>query len=71
DKVNELGRLVCALPIANYTTLRTLIAHLIRIVEKSDINKMTLRNIGIVFVPTLAIPAGVFSLMILEFEHIF
>lgn len=66
-----MGRLVCALPLANYTLLRTLTAHLIRIVEKSDINKMTLRNIGIVFVPTLAVPAGVFSLMVVEFEYVF
>ncbi|KAI0225191.1 Rho GTPase activating protein [Massospora cicadina] len=57
-RVNELGRLVCALPLPNYTLLRTLTAHLIRIIERSDVNKMTLRNIGIVFVPTLAVPAG-------------
>ncbi|KAJ9053039.1 Rho GTPase activating protein [Entomophthora muscae] len=70
-RVNELGRLVCTLPLANYTLLRTLIAHLIRIVERSDVNRMTLRNIGIVFVPTLAVPAGVFNLMIAEFEFVF
>lgn len=70
-RVNELGRLVCALPLANYTLLRTLIAHLIRIVERCDVNRMTLRNIGIVFVPTLAVPAGVFNLMIAEFEFVF
>jgi hypothetical protein len=71
DKVNELGRLVCILPLCNYTLLRTLIAHLIRIIEKHEINKMTLRNIGIVFAPTLAVPAGIFSLMMAEFEYVF
>ncbi|KXN65767.1 RhoGAP-domain-containing protein [Conidiobolus coronatus NRRL 28638] len=71
DKVNELGRLVCILPLCNYTLLRTLIAHLIRIIEKHELNKMTLRNIGIVFAPTLAVPAGIFSLMMAEFEYVF
>ncbi|CAG8438031.1 9851_t:CDS:2 [Funneliformis caledonium] len=71
DRINELGRLVCALPLSNYTLLRTLTGHLIRIVQNSDINKMTVRNIGIVFSPTLGIPAGVFSLFMAEFDYIF
>ncbi|CAG8535523.1 11714_t:CDS:2 [Racocetra fulgida] len=57
DRINELGRLVSSLPLANYTLLRALTGHLIRIVQNSDINKMTVRNIGIVFSPTLGIPA--------------
>jgi RalA-binding protein 1 len=32
---------------------------------------MTVRNIGIVFSPTLGIPASVFSLFMAEFEYIF
>ena len=32
---------------------------------------MTMRNVGIVFSPTLAIPAGVFSLMLGEFNRVF
>ncbi|CAG8541157.1 11675_t:CDS:2 [Ambispora leptoticha] len=71
DRINELGRLVSALPLSNYTLLRTLTGHLIRVVQNSDINKMTVRNIGIVFSPTLGIPAGVFSLFMAEFEYIF
>ncbi|CAG8591466.1 6547_t:CDS:2 [Ambispora gerdemannii] len=71
DRVNELGRLVSSLPLANYTLLRTLTGHLIRVVQNSDINKMTVRNIGIVYSPTLGIPAGVFSLFMAEFEYIF
>ncbi|CAI2179988.1 13156_t:CDS:2, partial [Funneliformis geosporum] len=71
DRINELGRLVSALPLSNYTLLRTLTGHLIRIVQNSDINKMTVRNIGIVFSPTLGIPAGVFSLFMAEFDYIF
>lgn len=32
---------------------------------------MTMRNVGIVFSPTLGIPAGVFSLMLGEFKRVF
>ncbi|KAJ2727194.1 Rho GTPase activating protein [Coemansia sp. Benny D115] len=71
DRVHELGRLVSEMPLANYTLLRALTAHLIRIVQKAEINKMTLRNIGIVFSPSLGIPVNVFSLLMVEFEYIF
>ncbi|KAJ2395811.1 Rho GTPase activating protein, partial [Coemansia sp. RSA 2559] len=71
DRVHELGRLVSELPIANYTLLRALTAHLIRIVQKASTNRMTLRNIGIVFSPSLGIPVSVFSLLMVEFEYIF
>ncbi|CAM0141385.1 unnamed protein product [Umbelopsis sp. WA50703] len=71
DRVNELGRLVSMLPLANYTLLRALTAHLIRVVQNSDVNKMTMRNVGIVFSPTLGIPAGIFNLFLSEFDYIF
>jgi len=48
-----------------------LTAHLILIVQNSNVNKMTMRNVGIVFSPTLGIPAGVFSLMLGEFNRVF
>ncbi|KAG2198595.1 hypothetical protein INT47_001042, partial [Mucor saturninus] len=70
-RIKKLGHLVSMLPIANYSLLRTLIAHLIHIVHYSDHNKMTLRNIGIVFAPTLSIPSGIFTLFMSEFEYIF
>ncbi|KAJ2758842.1 Rho GTPase activating protein, partial [Coemansia nantahalensis] len=63
--------LVSDLPLANYTLLRALTAHLIRIVQKASTNRMTLRNIGIVFSPSLGIPVGIFSLLMVEFEYIF
>jgi RalA-binding protein 1 len=44
---------------------------LILIVQNAGINKMTMRNVGIVFSPTLGIPAGVFSLMLGEFNRVF
>ncbi|KAF9434548.1 hypothetical protein BGZ76_007826, partial [Entomortierella beljakovae] len=71
DRVNELARLTSILPEANYTLLRALTAHLIEIVENADTNKMTVRNVGIVFSPTLGIPAGVFALLMSDFDHIF
>lgn len=70
-RIKRLGQLVSILPIANYSLLRTLVAHLIHIVHNSEHNKMTLRNISIVFAPTLSIPAGVFTLLMSEFEYIF
>lgn len=66
-----MSRLISALPIANYSLLRALTAHLILIVQNANINKMTMRNVGIVFSPTLGIPAGVFSLMLGEFKRVF
>jgi RalA-binding protein 1 len=71
DRVNELGRLVSELPLANYTLLRLLTSHLIRVVKHSDINLMTVRNIAIVFSPTLGIPATIFNLFLSEFDYIF
>ncbi|KAG0173293.1 hypothetical protein DFQ29_008023 [Apophysomyces sp. BC1021] len=71
ERVNELGRLVSMLPLANYTLLRTLSSHLIRIVQNAEVNKMNMRNVGIVFSATLGIPAGIFSLFLTEFDYVF
>lgn len=70
-RVTELSRLVSELPPANYTLLRAFTAHLILIVKNSSANKMTLRNIGIVFSPTLGIPAGIFYELVSRFGAIF
>lgn len=71
ERIRELSFLIASLPIANYSLLRALTAHLILIVQNSAYNKMTMRNVGIVFSPTLGIPAGVFSLMLGEFNRVF
>lgn len=71
ERIKELSYLIAALPIANYSLLRALTAHLILIVQNAHLNKMTMRNVGIVFSPTLGIPAGVFSLMLGEFNRVF
>ncbi|XP_068604680.1 rho GTPase-activating protein 29-like [Brachionichthys hirsutus] len=44
------------LPTANYRTLRFLIAHLNRVTEQAEENKMTASNLGIIFGPTLMKP---------------
>jgi RalA-binding protein 1 len=44
---------------------------LINIINHSDVNKMTVRNVGIVFSPTLNIPAPVFALFLQQFDSIF
>ncbi|KAG8829855.1 hypothetical protein FRC17_005891 [Serendipita sp. 399] len=71
ERVDELTHLVSQLPVANYCLLRAMSAHLILIVQNSAINKMTMRNVGIVFSPTLGIPAGILSLMLGEFDRVF
>uniref|UniRef100_A0A0B8RXH3 Rho GTPase-activating protein 29 n=1 Tax=Philothamnus irregularis TaxID=1899461 RepID=A0A0B8RXH3_9SAUR len=52
-KIKDLLRL---LPTANYNTLKFLLAHLCRVSEQSDENKMSARNLGIIFGPTLIRP---------------
>ncbi|KAI9464570.1 hypothetical protein BJY52DRAFT_1249989 [Lactarius psammicola] len=71
ERITELSHLIAILPVANYSLLRALTAHLISIVQNANVNKMTMRNVGIVFSPTLGIPAGVFSLMLAEFNRVF
>ncbi|KAI9814102.1 MAG: hypothetical protein M1832_005990 [Thelocarpon impressellum] len=71
DKIKALNVLVHKLPRPNHSLLRALSAFLITIVNNSDQNKMTTRNVGIVFSPTLNIPAPVLSMFINEFQDIF
>ncbi|PVU96065.1 hypothetical protein BB559_002510 [Furculomyces boomerangus] len=71
DQIKTAGHLVLALPIANYTLLRALLGHLIRVIKHHKTNRMTLRNIGIVFSPTLGIPISTFCFMIIKYQFIF
>lgn len=63
--------LVHKLPKPNMALLRILVQFLIMVVENSEVNKMNMRNVGIVFVPTLNIPAPVFSMFMTDFSGIF
>jgi RalA-binding protein 1 len=71
EKIAALNKLVHSLPEANFALLKALSGHLLRIVDNSDVNKMTIRNVGIVFSPTLNIPAQVFSMFLHEYRYIF
>ncbi|KAI8364660.1 uncharacterized protein BYT42DRAFT_649328 [Radiomyces spectabilis] len=71
ERIQELQRLMSCLPLPNYTLLRSLAAHLIQVVHHSEVNKMTMRNISIIFAPTLGIPLIIFHLFMNHFEHIF
>ena len=71
EKISALNNLVYRLPTANFELLRYLSAFLITIINQSDLNKMNVRNVGIVFSPTLNIPAPVFALFLQKYEWIF
>lgn len=71
EKIAALAELVPRLPQANATLLKYLIAFLIKVINHADRNKMTVRNVGIVFSPTLTIPAPVFALFLQNYEAIF
>ncbi|KAL8812059.1 MAG: hypothetical protein Q9223_001286 [Gallowayella weberi] len=70
-KIAAYNMLVHQLPAANWTLIRSLSAFLIGIVNNSAVNKMSVRNVGIVFSPTLHIPAPVFAMFLTEFDAIF
>ncbi|KAI0394780.1 hypothetical protein F5Y17DRAFT_234738 [Xylariaceae sp. FL0594] len=71
EKISALAELAQRLPLANETLLKYLTAFLIKIINNADINKMTVRNVGIVFSPTLNIPAPVFALLLQNYQGIF
>lgn len=71
EKIRALAELSTRLPLANATLLKYLISFLIKIINNADMNKMTVRNVGIVFSPTLNIPAPVFAMFLQNYEAIF
>ncbi|XP_071606863.1 rho GTPase-activating protein 29 isoform X1 [Heliangelus exortis] len=52
----KIKDLLKQLPVPNYNTLQYLIAHLHRVTEQCDENKMSASNLGIIFGPTLIRP---------------
>ncbi|XP_036955609.1 rho GTPase-activating protein 15 isoform X2 [Acanthopagrus latus] len=85
DKVDRLKCLVLNMPPPNHDTLQFMCRHLRRVLERSDYNRMTTQNIGIVFGPTLMRPERdngnmavnmvyqnqAVELILSEFDHIF
>ncbi|NXG65993.1 GMIP protein, partial [Hemiprocne comata] len=58
DPIQSMKDLLSKLPGSNYNTLRHLIAHLYRVAEKYEENKMSPNNLGIIFGPTLIRPGS-------------
>ncbi|NXT01422.1 RHG15 protein, partial [Jacana jacana] len=85
ERVERVAELVQGLPPPNYATLRYLLAHLCRVMEHVETNRMTRQNIGIVFGPTLLRPERepgslavgmaqqnqVVELLLAHFDHVF
>ncbi|CAG7836614.1 unnamed protein product [Allacma fusca] len=53
DKEAEFQSLIKALPKPNYATLKRLLAHLLKVADYSEFNRMQVPNLAIVFGPTL------------------
>nr|XP_005282784.1 rho GTPase-activating protein 9 [Chrysemys picta bellii] len=69
ERVQRLAELVQSLPPPNYTTLRYILAHLRKVMEHADANRMTRQNIGIVFGPTLLRPEKELASMAVDMVH--
>ncbi|KAF2657329.1 hypothetical protein K491DRAFT_329729 [Lophiostoma macrostomum CBS 122681] len=70
-KIQTFNVLVHRLPRVNFELLRAMSSFLIEIIDNSAMNKMTVRNVGIVFAPTLNIPAPLISMFLTDFVDIF
>ena len=71
EKVGAFNTLVHRLPPPNFSLLRALSQYLLEVVNNSEKNKMSMRNVGIVFAPTLNIPAPVFAQFLSDFDAVF
>ena len=71
EKVATYNSLVHRLPQVNFNLLKTLADYLLHVVNNADKNKMSIRNVGIVFSPTLNIPAPVFAIFLTDFAAVF
>uniref|UniRef100_A0A1Y1LRF5 Rho GTPase-activating protein 26 n=1 Tax=Photinus pyralis TaxID=7054 RepID=A0A1Y1LRF5_PHOPY len=71
-RVRDVHTLIHRLPKANFEVLKLLIKHLTNVVSKSEINLMTISNLGVCFGPTLLRPEEetVASIMDLKFYNI-
>ena len=70
-KIQTFNVLVHRLPAVNFELIRAMSSFLISIVDNAAMNKMTVRNVGIVFAPTLNIPAPLISMFLTDFEDVF
>jgi RalA-binding protein 1 len=71
QKLNALHVMINRLPHVNIITLRAICQYLVEVSSNQERNKMTVKNLGIVFSPTLSIPAPVFAMLLTDFDSIF
>ncbi|KAG7267899.1 hypothetical protein CRUP_015582 [Coryphaenoides rupestris] len=69
DKVDRLKCLMLNIPPPNHDTLHFLFSHLKRVLEHSDVNRMTTQNLGIVFGPSLMRSERDTGLLALDMLH--
>ncbi|EGP85701.1 uncharacterized protein MYCGRDRAFT_86888 [Zymoseptoria tritici IPO323] len=71
EKIFALNSLVNRLPGPNRALLEALSAFMLTIVNNVGVNKMNVRNLGVVFSPTLNVPGPLISLFVEEQHRIF
>ncbi|KXS94895.1 hypothetical protein AC578_1663 [Pseudocercospora eumusae] len=71
DKITALNALVNKLPIANRALLEAMSSFMLLIVKNVEVNRMNVRNLGVVFSPTLNLPGPLISLFVEEQARIF
>lgn len=71
EKTQKLKTLTSQLPKENRDLLCVLCSLLKQIITNSEVNKMNLRNVGIVFAPTMSIQASVLINFLTDFDAIF
>ena len=52
-KLKQIGDLIKLMPITHRETLRTISSHLLKVVEQSSENRMTVQNVATVFAPNI------------------
>lgn len=70
-KIAAFNVLVHKLPRVNCELIQAICSFLIDIINNADVNKMTVRNVGIIFAPTLNIPAPLISMFLTDYTEIF
>ncbi|ORX43784.1 hypothetical protein BCR36DRAFT_335513, partial [Piromyces finnis] len=68
---DELADILEEIPEWNYNLLGYICFHLKSVSDNSDLNKMTINNLGLIFCPTLKIPPAVFSVLVIHSQEVF
>ena len=70
-RIAAVNLLIHKLPEANREVLVALSSYLIKVVSNCEINRMTLKNVGIVFTPSLNMPHTLVLLFITDYDEVF